>query len=633
MEGGGFFYQALIYLAAAVISVPIAKRLGLGSVLGYLVAGIIIGPFVLKLVGHEGQDVMEIAEFGVVMMLFLIGLELQPALLWKLRGPILGVGGLQVGLTSLIIMALGLILGLSWQMSLAAGLILSMSSTAIVLQILKEKGLTKTSGGQYSFSVLLFQDLAVIPILALLPLLAMTPIAFESATAGQHSQVGLLNGLPIWGQTFMVLGVVTAIVIVGRYIITPLFRFIARTKLREIFTAAALLLVVGIAVLMSRVGLSPALGTFLAGVVLAQSEFRHELESDIEPFKGLLLGLFFIAVGASIDFRLIMSTPGLILELVMALILVKFLVLFAIGRIFRMGFDHNLLMAFGLAQGGEFSFVLFSLAVQKNVLSTGVANPLIAAVAVSMALTPVIMLINEKFIQPRFGTIEKEEREDDEIAGKNQVIIAGFGRMGSIIGRFLRANNLQATFLDIDADNVDLLRKLGLKVFYGDASRVDLLRAAGAAEAKLLIVAVDQPEKTYEIVEAAQKHFPHLKILARSASYEDAYELIEMGIDHVYRETFDTALRMGTDALVMMGHRAYRVNRAAMSFRKHNERFVREMAKHRKNHTEWLQRLRQRIEDLEQIMTDEMERTGRDKDLGWDTTGLIEEFGREQAES
>jgi monovalent cation:proton antiporter-2 (CPA2) family protein len=627
MEGGGFFYQALIYLAAAVISVPIAKRLGLGSVLGYLIAGIIIGPFVLKLIGHEGQDVMQIAEFGVVMMLFLIGLELQPALLWKLRGPILGVGGMQVGLTAVVIMATGLILGLSWQMSLAAGLILALSSTAIVLQILNEKGLTKTSGGQYSFSVLLFQDLAVIPILALLPLLAMAPLTHESSAAGSHTPVNWLQGFPIWEQTLFVLGVVTAIVVAGRYIITPVFRFIARTKLREIFTAAALLLVVGIAVLMPKVGLSPALGTFLAGVVLAQSEFRHELESDIEPFKGLLLGLFFIAVGASIDFRLIASNPVLIAELVIALIVIKFLVLYTIGRIFRMGLDHNLLFALALAQGGEFAFVLFSFAVHNHVLSTVVANPLIAAVAVSMTLTPLIMLINEKLIQPRFGTLEKEEREDDAIEEKNPVIIAGFGRMGSIIGRFLRANNLQATFLDIDADNVDLLRKLGLKVFYGDASRVDLLRAAGAGEARLMIVAVDDPLKTYEIVEAAQKHFPHLKIIARSNSFEDAYELIEMGVDHVYRETFDTALRMGTDALIQMGYRAYQVNRAAMSFRKHNERFVREMAKHRKDHTEWIQRLRQRIEDLEQIMTEEMERTGRDKDLGWDTTGLIEEFG------
>jgi monovalent cation:proton antiporter-2 (CPA2) family protein len=632
MEDGGFFYQALIYLGAAVISVPIAKRLGLGSVLGYLIAGIIIGPFVLGLIGKEGQDVMHFSEFGVVMMLFLIGLEVQPSLLWKLRRPILGVGGLQVILTALAIMITGIIIGLSWQVSLSAGLILSMSSTAIVLQILQEKGLSKTIGGQYSFSVLLFQDIAVIPILALLPLLATTPVFHELPDPANHAAANWIEGLPIWGQTVAVLGAVIAIIFAGKYIITPVFRFIAISRLREIFTAAALLLIVGIAILMSRVGLSPALGTFLAGVVLAQSEYRHELESDIEPFKGLLLGLFFIAVGASVDFALVAENPLIVASLVVSLILIKFLVLFFVGKVFRMGLDHNMLFAVALAQGGEFTFVLFSFALQNNVMSPDIVNPLIAAVAMSMALTPLLMIFNEKFIQPRFGTLEKEERADDHVEEKNPVIIAGFGRMGSIIGRFLRANNLEATFLDIDADNVDLLRKLGLKVFYGDASRVDLLKAAGAEEARLLIVAVDDPAKTIEIVSAAQKHFPHLKIMARSNSYQDAYELIDTGVEHVYRETFDTAIRMGIDALVLSGYRAYQVNRAGLSFLKHNERFVREMAKHRKDKTEWIQQLRKRIEDLEQIMTEEMDRTGRDKDMGWDTAGLIEEFGKKAEE-
>jgi glutathione-regulated potassium-efflux system ancillary protein KefC len=394
MEHGGFFYQALIYLAAAVVSVPIAKRLGLGSVLGYLIAGIVIGPFVFGLVGEEGQNVMHFAEFGVVMMLFLIGLEVQPALLWKLRGPILGVGGSQVSLTALVVMVIGIILGFGWQVSLAAGLILAMSSTAIVLQTLNEKGLAKTRGGQYSFSVLLFQDISVIPILALMPLLAVAPVIHD-ATAGDHpSSVNWIAGFPIWGQTVVVLGVVVAIIFAGKYFITPVFRLIARTRLREIFTAAALLLVVGIAILMTRVGLSPALGTFLAGVVLAQSEFRHELESDIEPFKGLLLGLFFIAVGASVDFSLIAENPGLIAGLVLLLVLVKFIVLFVIGKAFRIGLDHNMLFAFSLAQGGEFAFVLFSFAVQNNIMGTDIANPLIAAVVMSMALTPLLMLKN-----------------------------------------------------------------------------------------------------------------------------------------------------------------------------------------------------------------------------------------------
>jgi monovalent cation:proton antiporter-2 (CPA2) family protein len=628
MHDGGFFYQALIYLAAAVISVPIAKRLGLGTVLGYLIAGIVIGPFVLKLVGEEGQDVMHFAEFGVVMMLFLIGLELQPSLLWKLRAPILGVGGLQVSLTAIAVTVIGIISGFAWQTSLAAGLILAMSSTAIVMQTLNEKGLLKTSGGQYSFSVLLFQDMAVIPILALMPVLALSPVTHNAAD--QNLATSWINGLPIWGHTLAVLGAVTAIVLVGKYLVIPVFRFIARTKLREIFTAAALLLVVGIAVLMSKVGLSPALGTFLAGVVLAQSEFRHELESDIEPFKGLLLGLFFIAVGASVDFRLVVDSPGLIAGLVLGLVVVKFLVLFGIGRAFRMGLDHNIFLALALAQGGEFAFVLFAFAVDNNVMTTATANPLIAAVAMSMALTPLLILLNEKLVQPYFGTVEQVKRKDDDIVEKNRVIIAGFGRMGSIIGRFLRANNLEATFLDIDADNVDLLRKLGLKVFYGDASRIDLLKAAGAEEAKLLILAVDNPEKTIEIVATVKKHFPHLMILARANSYLDAYELFDLGVDHVYRETFDTALRMGSEALVIMGQRAFKVNRAALTFRKHNERLLREMANHRKDHVEWIRMLKKRIEDIEQIMTDEMDRVGKDKDLGWDTTGLIEEFGQKE---
>jgi voltage-gated potassium channel Kch len=417
-------------------------------------------------------------------------------------------------------------------------------------------------------------------------------------------------------------------VVAGKYLISPVFRFIAKSRLREIFTAAALLLVIGIAILMTKVGLSPALGTFLAGVILAQSEFRHELESDIEPFKGLLLGLFFIAVGASVDFQLITSRPLMIATLVTALIMVKFLVLFAVGRIFRLGQDNNFLFAFALAQGGEFAFVLFSFAVQNNVMTPETVDPLVAAVALSMALAPLLLLINEKLIQPSFGTLESEKRDDDQMEERNAVIIAGFGRVGSIIGRFLRANGQQATFLDIDADNVDLLRKLGLKVFYGDASRSDLLRAAGAAEAKLLIIAVDDPVKTQQIVETARKHFPHLQILARSSTWQDTYELYDLGIENVYRETFDTALKMGTDALSLLGKRAYQVNRASQTFRKHDERYVREMARIRHDKKEWIRGIRERIEDLEKIMTEEGARTGKDKDLGWDTAGLLEEFGK-----
>jgi monovalent cation:proton antiporter-2 (CPA2) family protein len=633
MEDGGIFYQAFIYLTAAVLSVPVAKRLGLGSVLGYLLAGISIGPFVLGLVGREGQDVMHFAEFGVVMMLFLIGLELQPAVLWKLRGPILGMGGLQVGLTSAAVMSIAITLGFPWQTSLAVGLTLSLSSTAIVLQTLNEKGLIKTAGGQNAFSVLLFQDIAVIPILAILPLLAIGDIGSAANGAEAHHAGIWVDGLALWAQTSVMIAVVAAIILAGRYLISPFFRLIAKTKLREIFTAAALLLVIGIALLMTKVGLSPALGTFLAGVVLAQSEYRHQLETDIEPFKGLLLGLFFIAVGASVDFNLIATNPLLITGLVIGLIVLKFVVLFVIGKFFKTSLDNNLLFAFSLAQGGEFAFVLFSFGVQNNVLGTNLANPLIAVVAVSMALTPLLMLINEKLLQPRFGTKEALEKESDEIDEKNKVIIAGFGRVGSIIGRFLQANGIQATYLDIDPDNVDLLRKMGLKVFYGDAARHDMLHAAGAEDAKLLIIAVDNPDKTFEIAETAKKHFPGLDIIVRSSGWFDSYKLIIAGVDHIYRETLDSSLRMAADALCKMGHRRYQTHRAVKTFRKHDERYVRELAEMQHDKKLLIRGVKQRIEDLEKLMLTEMDNVGKDKDLGWDASTLISEYGQEKLEN
>jgi CPA2 family monovalent cation:H+ antiporter-2/glutathione-regulated potassium-efflux system ancillary protein KefC/glutathione-regulated potassium-efflux system protein KefB len=628
MTDGGFFYQAFIYLTAAVISVPIAKRLGLGSVLGYLIAGIIIGPFVLGLVGEEGQDVMHFAEFGVVMMLFLIGLELQPSLLWKLKGPILGMGGMQVGLTAAVVMSISVFLGFAWQTSLALGLTLALSSTAIVLQTLNEKDLMRTPGGQNSFSVLLFQDIAVIPILAILPLLTLQSASQVSAESNGHHTTTWIEHFPIWLQTLVVLGVVIAIIIAGRYFIGPAFRMIAQTGLRELFTAAALLLVIGIAILMTQVGLSPALGTFLAGVVLAQSEYRHELEIDIEPFKGLLLGLFFIAVGASIDFELIFSKPVLIAELVVSLILIKFVILFLVGKFFRMGLDNILLFAFSLAQGGEFAFVLFSFGLQNNVIAENVVSPMIAVVAVTMALTPLLMLINEKLLQPRFGTKEKEEREADVIDEKNPVIIAGFGRVGSTVGRFLQANGVQSTYLDINPDNVELLRKFGFKVFYGDASRPDLLKAAGAEEAKLLIIAVDNPDKTLEIVETVKKHFPNLKMMARTRSWNDSYEILDAGVEAVYRETLDSALRLAADALCRLGFRRYQTFRTAKTFRKHDEKYLRELAEMRHDEGKLIKGARERIENLEKLLLTEFENIGKDKDLGWDATTLMEEFGK-----
>jgi len=620
---GNFFYQSFVYLAAAVISVPVAKKLGLGSVLGYLIAGVLIGPFVFGFIGEEGQDVMHFAEFGVVMMLFLVGLELQPSLLWKLRMPILGLGGIQVASTSIIIAVIVLIFTpLVWQMALAIGLTLALSSTAIVLQTLNEKGLLKSEGGQNAFSVLLMQDIAVIPVLAFFPLLATTEVIHEAG----HESHTIIEGLPIIAQTLIILGVIVSIILAGRYLMSYAFRFIAQTRLRELFTAAALLLVIGITLLMTLVGLSPALGTFLAGVVLAQSEYRHELETDIEPFKGLLLGLFFIAVGASIDFNLIFQKPILITKIVVGLIVIKFIILVIISRLFGMSTDSTLLFSFGLAQGGEFAFVLLSYALQNGVMTSDVSNPLIASVAISMTSTPLLMLLNEKLIQPNFGTKESVEREEDTIDEQNEVIIAGFGRYGSIIGRFLQANGVYATYLDVDPNNVDLLRKFGLKVFYGDASRYDLLHAAGAEEAKLLIVAVDDSEKAIEIVETAQKHFPHLKILARTKGWAEYYEMLEKDLLGVYREFSDVALRIGADALGHIGRRKYQVQRSLKKFRKHDEEFLRELGKSRHEQNNLIKYGRKGIAEIELLMLDDIENESQNKDLGWDTDTIKEEY-------
>jgi glutathione-regulated potassium-efflux system protein KefB len=625
MHGEGFFYQAFVYLTAAVIAVPIAKRLGLGSVLGYLLAGVAIGPFGLVLIGEEGQDVMHFAEFGVVMMLFLVGLELQPRLLWRLRGPILGLGGLQVAATSTLIAGVAMALGLPWRSALAIGLILSLSSTAIVLQTLAEKGLIKTGGGQSAFSVLLFQDIAVIPMLAVFPLLA---VAGHVASDASHATTWV-DGLPAWGQTLVVLLAVAGIVVGGTFVLRPAFRLIARTRLREVFVAASLLLVIGIALLMTKVGLSPALGTFLAGVVLANSEYRHELESDIEPFKGLLLGLFFLAVGASIDFRLIGERPGLIFGLVLALMIGKFAILAVLGRAFRMGLDQNLLFAFALAQGGEFAFVLFSFASQHGVLGPSISGPLIAVVAVSMALTPLVMLVNEKLVQPRFGTKEKQDRPADVIDAAHPVLIAGFGRFGSVVGRLLRANGVPTTVLDVDSDHVDVLRKLGIPVYYGDACRPDLLHVAGAEHARLIIIAIDDPEKVLELVHTVRKHYPKLPIFARATSRAHAYELLEAGVEHVYRETLDSSIRLGTDALRVLGVGSYQAVRAARLFRRQDELNLRELAKLRNDKPAYVNVARQRIADMERVLTEERKRMDDSDDAAWDTDSLRQEYGGE----
>lgn len=601
MSGG--LFEAFIYLLAAIVAVPLAKRLGLGSVIGYLLAGAVIGPYALNFAGGAA-DVMHFAEFGVVLMLFIVGLELRPALLWKMRRPILGLGGLQVVGTALAIGFVASRFGLPWKSALAVGLILAMSSTAIVLQSLTERGLMKTPGGEASFAVLLFQDIAIIPIIALMPLLAVLP---GGGAEAHPSGSGIIAGLPAWEQALLVVGAVALVVGAGRFLLRPFFRYIAKTKLREMFTATALFLVIGIALLMKNLGLSPALGTFVAGVMLAESEYRVQLEADIEPFKGLLLGLFFISVGASIDFSLIARQPVTIALIVGGLLVLKFAVILLLSRVFRLKAGEGFLLAFALAQGGEFAFVLFSFATQNAVLSPELANLLVASVALSMAAAPLLFLINQKLVRPLFQKCEPQRAADEIDEHDNPVILAGFGRFGHIVGRVLRANGFGTTVLDHDADQVEMLGRFGMKSFYGDASRLDLLQAAGAERARLFVLAIDDEAKALEIIELVQREFPRLKILARATSRQHAYEILRLGVKQVYRETLGSALDLSVDALRELGIQERRARRVAEIFREHDEASVREMARLEDVDDAYVSIAQKHIENLEHALQSDAE--------------------------
>jgi len=602
----GYFMQAFVYLAAAVIAVPIAKRLGLGSALGYLLAGLIIGPNLLSLVGHEGQDVMHFAEFGVVLMLFLVGLELQPSVLWRMRVPIIGLGGLQVLVTALVIALLCAYSGFEWQTGLVIGLVFSMSSTAIVLQTLEEKGWLKTVAGQSSFSVLLFQDVAVIFMLAVIPLLSL-PVFMDDGQLLMQASTATESVRPRWLSAMLVLGVVVGIVLAGRFLTRPVFRYIAKTRSGEIFIATALLLIVTVTLAMDAVGLSPALGTFVAGVVMADSEFRHELEVSIEPFKGLLLGLFFIAVGASIDLRMLLSEPVLIVGLVLGMMALKFVVLMVLGRIFKLQLADNLMFSFALAQGGEFAFVLVSFALQSYALSYEIANQLILVVVLSMVLTPIVIIVFEKKIQPRLvgtsGVREADEIDDAE----NPVIIAGFGRFGQVVSRLLKASGYESTLLDHDAGQIELTGRFGNKVFYGDAANVELLRAAGAEQARLLVIAIDDREKAISMIHSVKMKFPGLKILVRAFDRTHAYQLIHAGADFISRETFGSALAMGEEALKSLGISENRAKRLVERFDQHDTEGLLKLAEVWGDDHEYGLRVRQNLEDLEQVLKADME--------------------------
>ncbi|MGJ5620459.1 cation:proton antiporter domain-containing protein [Sulfitobacter sp. MF3-043] len=593
----GFLFQASIYLAAAVIAVPIAARLGLGSVLGYLAAGILIGP-VFHLVGSETKDLQHFAEFGVVMMLFLIGLELEPRALWDMRHRLLGLGGLQVVLSTAALMAIAMAYGQPWGVSLAIGLTLSLSSTAIVLQTLSEKGLMQTSGGRSVFSVLLTQDIAVIPILAFLPLLAVTrptgmlpdgsisldPDQVEAAHKAEetghgseaaHAALNLVEGLPAWGVTLVTIGAIASIIIVGVFFTRPVFRFIHSAHLREMYTALALLIVVSISFLMMMVGLSPALGAFLAGVVLASSEFRHELETDLEPFKGLLLGLFFITVGAGINFELLFGDPLVILGMALLVIIVKGVILFGIGRVFKLRGRDQWLFALGLAQAGEFGFVLVSFSVATGVMPNGVAETLLLVIALSMLITPLLFILYD-VISKRMeegGTITP-----DEIDEEGPVIIAGIGRFGQIVNRLVQASGFQTVVLDHNPDTIAVMRRFGFKAFLGDPTRPDILRKAGIKDAKVLVVTLDDQKAALQLIAYARKLRPDIHIVARAHDRTDVYRQYQAGANDIVREMFDSSLRAGRYVLEKMGLSEYEAAEAQRMFYAHDRASVRELA-------------------------------------------------------
>ncbi|MBN7785113.1 cation:proton antiporter [Ponticoccus gilvus] len=581
-----FLLQASIFLGAAVIAVPIAARLGLGSVLGYLMAGLIIGPG-LGLVAHT-EDIQHFAEFGVVMMLFIIGLELEPRALWDMRHRLIGMGGLQVVMTMLAIMIAAMVFGLVWQTALAVGMILALSSTAIVLQTLTEKGLMETNGGRATFSVLLTQDIAVIPMLIALPLLATGPTVMlspdgsirrpsvEHSDAG-HESLSLVADLPGWGAALVTLGMVAAIILAGIYGARPLFRFIHAARLPEMFTAVALLIVVGIGSLMLMVGLSPALGTFLAGVVLANSEFRHELESDIAPFKGLLLGLFFITVGAGIDVERLLQEPFLILGLALGLILLKGTVLYTLARIFGLRKRGQWLFTLGLAQAGEFGFVLISFGLQQSVLTQNLGNRLLLVVALSMLITPLLFLLFDA-INRRIAAAAGPDHKPDVIDDSGPVIIAGIGRFGQVVNRLVQGAGYRTVVLDHDMQTIQLMRRFGYKGFFGDPTRPELLHAAGIEKASVLLAALDDPKATTKLVAYARRVRPDLHIIARARDRVHVYALYKAGANDIVREMFDSSLRAGRYVLENVGMSEFEAAIAEETFYHHDRATVRELA-------------------------------------------------------
>jgi glutathione-regulated potassium-efflux system ancillary protein KefC len=597
--------SSLIYLSAAVLVVPLSKALGLGSIIGYLVAGIAIGPWGLGLVSSV-EDVLHFAEFGVVLMLFLVGLELEPKRLWNLRRPIFGWGAAQVLSCAAVLFAVGWAAGAEWRVALVAALGLALSSTAIALQVFGERNLLKTPSGQAGFSILLFQDVAAIPILALLPLLA-------GATAAEQS----LSGLDRTLEGLKIVGVIAGIILGGRLALRPLLRWIARSDTPEIFTAAALLLVVAIAALMQFVGLSMALGAFLAGVLLAESEYRRELETDIEPFKGLLLGLFFIAVGMSINFGVLIASPWLMAALVVGFMAIKLVVIYALAKAMGLAYQERPVFTLLLAQGGEFAFVVFQ-AAGPDVLPPEITSLLIGAVALSMLLSPLLLVLLDKFVLPRYSRNNGAQLEEISEQQDAKVLICGFGRYGQIVGRMLMSQGLRVTVLDHDADTVEGLRQFGFRVFYGDATRLDLLRTAGAGTAKAIVVAVDDIEQSLNIVDLVKEHFPQARIIARARNVTHLFQLRDRGVTDVEREVFESSLRSARTTLEALGWPAHEARETAMRFRRRNILLSDEIYPHYKDRAKLIAANKAGRQQFEEQMAREREERQRRSGRDWD---------------
>ena len=585
--------NSFIYLSAAVLVVPLSKALGLGSIIGYLAAGIAIGPWGLGLVTNV-EDILHFAEFGVVLMLFLVGLELEPQRLWTLRRPIFGWGSAQVLGCAAVLTLAAWLWGVEWRIALVGGLGLALSSTAIALQVLDERNQLRTGSGQAAFSILLFQDVAAIPVLALLPLLGVAGASRAAMNAGD----ALVQGL-------QVVAVIGGIVVGGRILLRPLFRWIARSKTPEIFTAASLLLVVGIAALMQLVGLSMALGAFLAGVLLAESEYRRELETNIEPFKGLLLGLFFIAVGMGIDFGVLLRSPGVVALVLVGFMAIKAAVIYALARGMKLPYQERPVFTLLLAQGGEFAFVVFQAAAGASVFSAETASLLIGTVAMSMLLSPLVLVAIDRLVMPRFANCGVPVLEEISEQQEASIIIAGFGRYGQIVSRVLLAEGIPATVLDHDAEMIEAARSFGYRVFYGDATRLDLLRTAGAASAKILVVAVDDVEQSLEIVDLVRAHFPHLEIVARARDVTHWNKLRERKVMRVERELFESSLLSARSVLETLGRTAEDAQASTLRFRTHNLALFEKLHPHYRDQAKLIAVVKEGRAQLEEQMAQE----------------------------